>query len=201
MIGIIDYKSGGNIHAYKNIFKYLNFPFIQADKPELLKECNKIILPGVGSFDVAIKSLKNSGFFDYLKFEFPTLEDKKLMGVCVGLQVLCESSDEGDESGIEIFKTHVRKFDSSKCKIVPHMGWNSVEYSNDPIFNGIKFDEGFYFLHSYRLDEDFKDAIAFSSYNSKFACSARKKNFIGFQFHPEKSHDNGMKLIKNFIEE
>ena len=64
MIGIIDYKSGGNIHAYKNIFKYLNLPFIQADKPELLKECNKIILPGVGSFDIAIKSLKNTGFFE-----------------------------------------------------------------------------------------------------------------------------------------
>ena len=81
------------------------------------------------------------------------------------------------------------------------MGWNSLDPSDDLIFKGINFDEGFYFLHSYRMDADFKYATAYSSYHLNFACSARKDNFIGFQFHPEKSHNNGIKLIKNFIEQ
>jgi imidazole glycerol-phosphate synthase subunit HisH len=201
MIGIIDYKSGGNIHAFKNAFRILNLPYITADQPELLEDCNKIILPGVGSFDRAVKSLKNTGFYDYMQSTLVQCSDKKLLGVCVGLQVLCQGSEEGREDGLGIFDTFVRKFDPMECAIIPHMGWNSVSTIDDPIFNGIDLDHGFYFLHSYRLDSDFDGAIAHTVYKSSFTCAARSANCVGLQFHPEKSHNNGLQLIKNFLEE
>tara|TARA_B110000977_G_C11014463_1_gene468914 strand:- start:292 stop:900 length:609 start_codon:yes stop_codon:yes gene_type:complete len=202
MIGIIDYKFGGNIHAFENVFRLLNVPYICADRPELLEDCNKIILPGVGSFDGAIKSLRNSGFYDYLQSTFSISSEKKLLGVCVGLQVLCQGSDEGRLEGLSIFDTFVHKFDASECDIIPHMGWNSVRVdNNDPIFNGINLEQGFYFLHSYRLDSSLKIGIAQTIYKSSFTCAARTSNCVGVQFHPEKSHSNGLRLIKNFLEE
>jgi glutamine amidotransferase len=166
-----------------------------------LEDCNKIILPGVGSFDGAIKSLQNSGFYDYLHSTFSANSEKKLLGICVGLQVLCHGSDEGKLDGLGIFDTFVRRFDSSECDIIPHMGWNSVEADNDPIFNGINLGQGFYFLHSYRLDSNLKIGIAQTTYKSSFTCAARASNCVGVQFHPEKSHGNGLRLIKNFLEE
>jgi len=201
MIGIIDYKSGGNIHAYKNIFRLLNVPYILADQPDLLEDCNKIILPGVGSFDSAVKSLKNSGFYDYIQGTLTSNLEKQLLGVCVGLQVLCNGSEEGRETGLGIFNTTIRKFDRSICKIIPHTGWNSITIKNDPVFRDVDLDYGFYFLHGYRMDAGFEDAIAHAEYNSTFACAARTANFLGLQFHPEKSHSNGMQIIKNFLEE
>jgi glutamine amidotransferase len=201
MIGIINYKSGGNIHAFKNVFRILDVPYVTADKPEILEDCNKIILPGVGSFDRAIKSLKNTGFYDYIHSVLSSHPNKKLLGVCVGLQVLCQGSEEGREDGLGIFDTFVRRFDSKECEIIPHMGWNSINANDDPIFNGIDLDHGFYFLHGYRLDSGFDGAIAHTIYKSSFTCAARVSNCIGFQFHPEKSHNNGLRLIKNFLEE
>jgi len=201
MIGIIDYKSGGNIHAFKNVFRLLNVPYVCADRPELLENCNKIILPGVGSFDGAIKSLRNSGFYDYLQSTLAVSSEKKLLGVCVGLQVLCQGSDEGRLDGLGIFDTFVHRFDVSECDIIPHMGWNSVRVDNDPIFNGINLEQGFYFLHSYRLDSNLKIGIAQTIYKSSFTCAARASNCVGVQFHPEKSHRNGLRLIKNFLGE
>jgi glutamine amidotransferase len=201
MIGIIDYESGGNIHAFKNAFRVLNVPYIIADRPDLLENCDKIILPGVGSFDGAIKSLRNAGFYDYIKSTFTLRSEKKLFGVCVGLQVLCQGSEEGRENGLGIFNTFVRKFDSNQCAIIPHMGWNSISTNDDPIFSGVDLARGFYFLHGYKLDSDLDGAIGHASYNSSFTCAARSVSCVGFQFHPEKSHNNGLQLIKNFLEE
>ena len=201
MIGIIDYDSGGNIHAFKNAFRILNVPYVTADKPDLLDSCDKIFLPGVGSFDSAIKSLRKAGFDNYIKSTFAQPSRKKLFGVCVGLQVLCQGSEEGSESGLGIFNTVVRKFDSTKVRIIPHMGWNSISTYNDSIFRGIDLARGFYFLHGYKLDSDFDGAISHAVYGSSFTCAARSESCVGFQFHPEKSHGNGLRLIKNFLEE
>tara|TARA_B110001450_G_scaffold153384_1_gene143106 strand:- start:2178 stop:2783 length:606 start_codon:yes stop_codon:yes gene_type:complete len=201
MIGIIDYKSGGNIHAFKNVFRVLNVPYITADRPDLLESCDKVILPGVGSFDSAIKSLRNSGFYDYIESTFTVDSEKKLLGVCVGLQVLCQGSEEGRENGLGIFNTLVRKFDPKECPIIPHMGWNSVSTNGDNIFDGVDLAHGFYFLHGYRLDSDLDGTIGHAVYNSSFTCAARSASCVGFQFHPEKSHNNGLQLIKNFLEE
>ena len=201
MIGIIKYEAGGNIHAFKSAFRILNLDYIVADKPDLLENCDKIILPGVGSFDAAIRSLKNLGFYDYIKATFTLPSEKKLFGVCVGFQMLCQGSEEGCENGIGIFDTLVRKFDMNKCPIIPHMGWNSISTNNDPIFDGIDLARGFYFLHGYRLDNGIDGAIAHSNYYSDFTAAARSVSCIGVQFHPEKSHGNGLRLIQNFLKD
>lgn len=201
MIGIIDYESGGNIHAYENAFRILNRSYVVADRPDLLNDCDKVFLPGVGSFDSAIRSLRKAGFDSYIKSIFSGPSGKKLFGVCVGLQVLCQGSEEGCENGLGLFDTVVKKFDPAKVKIIPHMGWNSISTHNDTIFNGIDLDRGFYFLHGYKLDADFDGAICHAVYESSFTCGVRSENCVGFQFHPEKSHGNGLRLIKNFLEE
>jgi imidazole glycerol-phosphate synthase subunit HisH len=201
MIGIINYGSGGNIHAFKNVLRDLNLAYIIADNPDLLETCDKIILPGVGSFDGAIKSLKNAGFFDYIKSTFTLPSEKKLFGVCVGLQVLCQGSEEGRENGLGVFDTFVRKFDVNQCAIIPHMGWNSIIIDDDPLFDGVDLARGFYFLHGYKLDSEIGGSIAHANYHSNFTCAARSVSCVGVQFHPEKSHKNGLQLIQNFLEE
>ena len=200
MIGIIDYGSG-NIQAIRNIYKRLKIETFIVKGPQDVSLATKLILPGVGAFDEAIGKLDQSGLRNAL--DEAVLQNKvPVMGICVGMQIMADSSEEGTLKGLGWISGSVKCFDINQMNIVPklpHMGWNDISVSDHPIFNGIDINVGFYFLHSYffRADKK-KDVIATSFYQNEFDCAINNENIFGFQFHPEKSHSNGIKLFKNF---
>lgn len=203
MIAIVDYGSG-NIQAIQNIFTKLKVESFFANTPEDLEKADKIILPGVGAFDEAMTQLEKSGMKASLN-HFAIVEKKPILGICVGLQVMAKSSEEGILPGLGWFDATVKKFDESKISIkpkLPHMGWNEIEPTGShPLLKDIDFDKGFYFIHSYYFDaHNSNDVLINSHYGIKFCCAVRKDNLFGFQFHPEKSHSNGINLFKNFAE-
>lgn len=201
MIAIINYGSG-NIAAIANIYKELNIEYIIADKPEQLLAADKLILPGVGKFDNTMSCLEGSG----LKIQLDDLVLKKkipVLGICVGMQIMAESSDEGVLPGLGWISGDVKKFDISKITtkpFIPHMGWNSISSPiNHPILEGIDFETGFYFIHSYYFKtKNAENILTTTEYGENFSSAIFKDNIFGAQFHPEKSHGNGIKLLKNF---
>ena len=202
MIGILDYGLG-NIRAFSNIYKALDIPFIIVNEKKELDKTSKLILPGVGAFDDAMKKFKNSGLKN--KVESMVLENQvPILGVCVGLQMLGNSSDEGKEKGLGWIDAEVKIFDYRKIEFstkLPHMGWNSININdkNNPLFSEIDDGDRFYFLHSYYFKCNKKENIlAECTYGSTFTCATRSNNIFGVQFHPEKSHVNGEKLLYNF---
>ena len=203
MIGIINYGSG-NIQAIATIYKNLNIRHLLINKPENLEKADKLILPGVGSFDATMKQLIDSGLKDKLN---ELVIDKKVpvLGICVGLQVMGYGSDEGSLPGLGWIPGQVRKFDETKIKLkpkLPHMGWNVInDIRKHSLFNGIDNDFGFYFVHSFYFDcEKEKNVLSSSNYGIEFSSSIYQDNIFGTQFHPEKSHGNGVQLLKNFAE-
>lgn len=203
MIAIIDYGSG-NIQAIKNIYENLRIDCKFVSRPDQLNGVDKIILPGVGAFDEAMSQLTKSGLRVVL--DSMVLEQKvPVLGVCVGMQIMAASSDEGKRDGLGWLDAKVKLFDQKiidhKPKL-PHMGWNDIQPRNEhPIFSSIDFEKGYYFLHSYYFEcQDEKDILATTYYGNSFHCAVNKENIFGFQFHPEKSHSNGMHLFKNFAE-
>lgn len=203
MIAIIDYGSG-NIQAIKNIYKRLNIECEFVSKPDGLKNADKIILPGVGAFDESMRQLSESGMQTALD-EYVIAKKIPVLGVCVGMQIMASRSDEGELSGLGWFNANVRRFDPNVIKHkpkIPHMGWNSVyPVREHSVFNNVDQDTGFYFLHSYYFEsQDDSDVLAQTHYGDKFSCAVNKENIFGFQFHPEKSHQNGINLFKNFAE-
>lgn len=203
MIAIIDYGVG-NIKAFANIYKNLDIPFVIAKTVNDLENISKLILPGVGSFDHAMKSLIDSGIRERLN-ELVLEEKIPVLGICVGLQMLAKSSDEGSMSGLGWIDGHVKKFDStrlSKNTPLPHMGWNSIHIEKEsPLLKGLEQESRFYFLHSYFIQcEDMENVMATANYGEDFACVIQNGNIYGIQPHPEKSHQNGITLLKNFGE-
>lgn len=203
MIGIIDYGSG-NIHAIATIYKNLNIEYQVLRNPKDLRKANKLILPGVGAFDATMQQLIDSG----LKEELNKLVlDKKvpILGICVGLQVMGFGSEEGKLPGLGWIPGKVKKFDESKIKIkpkLPHMGWNVIkDLRKHPLFKDIDSDFGFYFVHSFYFEcKNHENILSISNYGSEFTSSIYDNHIIGTQFHPEKSHGNGVQLLKNFSE-
>ena len=198
MIGIIDYGLG-NIKAFYNLYEELNIKLKIIDNyKNINNDINKIILPGVGSFDEAIKKLKEKNLVDPIK-DFSASKENKILGVCVGMQILGKNSQEGNEEGLNLIDGSILKFETD---YLPHMGWNDVQIKKqDQILNNISDGEYFYFLHSYHFKEEHEEnAIGISKYNSKFTSIIKNKNIYGVQFHPEKSHKSGVKLLKNFNE-
>ena len=201
MIGIIDYGSG-NIQAIASIYKSLNIKHQIVNNPKDLNKANKLILQGVGAFDSTMQQLINSG----LKEELNKLVIEKkvpILGICVGLQVMGYGSDEGEMPGLGWIPGIVKKFDKNKIKIkpkIPHMGWNVVnDFRDHSLFDGIDSDFGFYFVHSFYFEcESEKNILSTSIYGEKFTSSIYAEHIIGTQFHPEKSHGNGVQLLKNF---
>lgn len=201
MIIIIDYGLG-NINAFVNIYKKLDLPIKIAKKREDLVDATKIILPGVGAFDHAMSQLNASGMrddLDKLVLEYKT----PVLGICVGMQILANSSEEGKISGLGWVEGSVKKFDESKITHkphLPHMGWNDVKpLKHDTIFNNIAEEPLFYFLHSYYFSANHQSNIlATADYGCEFTCAVRNDNIYGVQFHPEKSHGHGIELLKNF---
>lgn len=202
MIGIIDYGVG-NIKAFANIYKNLNISFKIVKDISEFENITKLILPGVGSFDHAMISLQNSGMRE--KLDELVLEKKiPVIGICVGMQMLAKSSEEGTLNGLGWIDGIVKKFDKSKIKNapLPHMGWNNLKIEKkNKIFDNLEENPRYYFLHSYYFEcENKEDVIATATYGEKFDCMINHKNIYGIQCHPEKSHHNGMQLLKNFGE-
>ena len=203
MISIIDYGLG-NINAFANIFKNLNIEVDISSTPRQLHGVKKIVLPGVGSFDWAMTLLNKSGMREYLD-ELVIEKKIPVIGVCVGMQIMAENSEEGIMEGLGWFRGKVKKFDftkSTNALQVPHMGWNHVKPSkNHPLFKGILAEDFFYFLHSYYVVTEEKSvSIASTNYGLDFTSVTQKENIYGVQFHPEKSHFSGINLLKNFAE-
>lgn len=201
MITIIDYGVG-NIFAFQNVYKRLDIPSKIAKNVDDLKDVERIILPGVGHFDFAMSQLNNSGMRDRLD-ELVIKEKKPVIGICVGMQMMARYSDEGSMDGLGWIDACVKKFDKKMIDFhtkLPHMGWNDVEPEiKHPLFKGLEREAIFYFLHSYYFDcNNKKDSIAKSSYGIDFTCSIQHDNIYGIQFHPEKSHSYGEKLLYNF---
>lgn len=203
MIGIINYGSG-NIQAVANIYKRAGIPYKIVNSKGDFDEVEKLILPGVGSFDATMKVLNTSGLRDIL--DFHVLEKQKpVLGICVGMQILCDASEEGNEAGLGWIKGKVKKFDVSKLTqkpFLPHMGWNTVNsISNSAIFQNIDNVLGFYFVHSFYFEtEKHESIIAQSHYGDLFTSAVNERHIFGVQFHPEKSHSNGIILLTNFAE-
>ena len=201
MIGIISYGLG-NIKAIENVYQKLSHPVNIINSVDDLKGVNKLILPGVGAFDYAMEKFNNSG----LKNEIVKLvsnEHIPILGICVGAQMLCSYSEEGNLPGLNWIDASVKKFkkNSKKTRLqLPHMGWNDVKsVNNSKLFNGMHHEARFYFLHSYYIEcRKSSNVIATSDYPENFTCSINNKNVYGVQFHPEKSHDFGINLLDNF---
>ena len=202
MIGIIDYGLG-NVRAFANVYKNLNLPAIIVKHPRELKNVSKIILPGVGAFDYAMQKLDQSGMRQVLD-EIVLHRHVPVLGICVGMQMLAFSSEEGSLPGLGWIDGEVKKFNSSSSLRqsirVPHMGWNNIKpLKLNGLFQGLGVDARFYFLHSYYFHcHRSEDIIAVTDYVGEFACAVKSENVYGVQFHPEKSHQWGIRLLENF---
>ena len=201
MIALIDYGSG-NVHAIANIYRRLNIPYNITCRPEELRLANKLIMPGVGDFDETMTLLAKMNIKSTL--DELVLEKKiPILGVCVGMQILGENSEEGNLGGFGWIKGTIKKLDETKLPqkpYLPHMGWNSISpVRTSSLFDNINHENGFYFLHSYYFKcKNDEDILATSFYGENFASAVNHENVYGFQFHPEKSHQNGVELFRNF---
>ena len=200
MISIINYGSG-NVHAIANIYQRENIPYEIIDTAEEIQVADKLLLPGVGAFDHNMQQLKDSGLINALNSS--VLEKRvPILGICLGLQVMVDFSEEGSLPGLGWIKGCVKKFDEAKLiqkPKVPHMGWNSVEVKSKPeLFDGVDSRVGFYFIHSYYVSVEEENILTETNYGQPFVSGIYKDNIYGVQFHPEKSHSNGIKLLTNF---
>jgi glutamine amidotransferase len=201
MIHVIDYGLG-NIQAFLNLYKSMGLQAVRASNPEQLEGATKIVLPGVGSFDHAISKLNMSGMRPVL--ESLVLKDRvPILGVCVGMQILAASSEEGSMPGLNFVPGRVISFASKLASLDlprPHMGWNQVvPDTSSALFDGLSIAPRFYFLHSYYFEcADKVNSIATTEYGISFTSAISSSNINGVQFHPEKSHDAGARLLANF---
>ena len=200
MITIIDYGIG-NLGSVLNMLKRIGVEGEVKSDLESIKDASKLILPGVGAFDTAMKKINKSNLTNVLKLK--ALEEKiPIMGICLGMQLLMNLSEEGIEPGLGLIDGEVKKFSFENSSLkVPHMGWNYVHMSkkDDPIIKGLDQSK-FYFVHSYYVKvKDDNNSLLKTNYGIKFDSGVRKDNIFGFQFHPEKSHKFGMKLFENFV--
>lgn len=192
MIAIINYEAG-NLASVSNALKRLEEPHIITDKKHELDQADGIIFPGVGHAEPAMKSLIKNNLDEWI-----TETQKPLLGICLGMQLLYESSEEGDSEGLGIIPGRLRKFDSSNAK-VPHMGWNTFsDVQSHPILHSLSDAQYFYFVHSYFAPiNDY--TIASCNYIQDFSAVVCRDNYLGVQFHPEKSGKAGSLLLQNFL--
>jgi len=194
---IIDYGMG-NLASVQRAFEKLNVDVKISNKEEDLRNAKSLILPGVGAFRDAIKLLNESGLGAIIKDEVS--KGKYIIGICLGMQLLYEKGFEyGDYDGLGLIKGNIQLLDV-KLKI-PHMGWNNLKFNKeDPILKYIKQDEYVYFVHSYYAESDNSELVAYSEYEKKIPAIVKKDNVYGIQFHPEKSGETGLNILKAYKE-
>ncbi len=202
-IGIVDYNMG-NLSSVKNAFLKFNIEAKVEKDPEKLKDFDKLVLPGVGAFGDAMEHLKQRGLNIAVK-EFAK-SGKPLLGICLGMQLLFEKSEEfGEHKGLGLVPGKIKYFDKKRFETrlkIPHMGWNKLfVQKNSPILKDLKESFYLYFVHSYHAVCADEFAIGKTFYGYEFVSAVQKDNVFGFQPHPEKSHKNGLKIIENFIKE
>lgn len=199
MIKIIDYGLG-NIRAILNVYKTLNVPAALAKTPDELRDATQLILPGVGAFDDAMELLDRSGMRSTLD-ELVLERNVPVLGICVGMQMLVDASDEGRRAGLGWIPGRVHAFATLRQPdlMVPHLGWNDVRVPRpNPLLAGLDTDARFYFLHSYYVTVDQPEHVAAEcQYGVDFACAINAGHIYGAQFHPEKSHSFGARLLSN----
>jgi len=199
MLGVIDYGYG-NVGSVLNMFSKVGVWAEIVDSPEKIKQMKAIILPGVGAFDTGVKELKERGFWDAIKYHVE-VDKKNILGVCLGMQLLFEGSEEGELPGFGWLPGKVERFDASVVPRIPHIGWQPLQIQplGESLFEDIQNPE-YYFVHAYHAprDLDVKHVAAYCHYGYSFPASVKNNNVLGMQFHPEKSLGAGMSLLKNF---
>jgi imidazole glycerol-phosphate synthase subunit HisH len=190
MTAIIQYNAG-NIRSVANALERLGQPYIVTDNARDIKRATRVILPGVGEAASAMQHLRAKGLDKLL----PQLE-QPVLGICLGMQLMCRYSEEGDTTGMNIFDTPVRRFPPGER--VPHMGWNSLQQLQSELFQGIPAEADVYFVHSYYAARC-SNTVALSNYIISFSAALQHNNFYGVQFHPEKSAKTGQKILQNFL--
>ncbi len=193
MIAIIDYNSG-NLRSVKNALDRLGEKYILTADPQQIKSADHVILPGVGAAEFAMKSLNDKGLVPVIK----SLR-QPVLGICIGMQIMCKDSEEGNVKCMDIFDTHILKFPQDSDAKVPHMGWNSIMNLDGKLFKDIPTSSYMYFIHSY-YPELCSDTVATCRHGKvMFSAALKYENFYGTQFHPEKSGSIGELLLKNFL--
>jgi glutamine amidotransferase len=191
MIAIIEYNAGNSRSVY-NALKRFNCEAVITSDKKVIENAEKVIFPGVGEARSAMQFLRETGLDQTIK------ELKQpVLGICLGLQLLCSYSEENDTECLGIFQNRVNAFPSQEP--VPHMGWNNFNQLEGALFEGIETEDDVYFVHSYYADLS-KDSVAVSEYMIRFSAALQKDNFYATQFHPEKSGEVGAKILQNFIE-
>lgn len=199
MLVIIDYGMG-NLRSVEKAFKRINAnPIISSDK-EVIEKATKLVLPGVGFFKAGMDRLKEMELIDLLNRKV-IAEKTPILGICLGMQLFTSWSEEGDANGLNWIPAKTINFKLEKYK-VPHMGWNTlVKQQRSQLFNEMELDDTFYFVHSYYVQcDDVKNVLCTTEYEIDFHSCIIHENIIGVQFHPEKSHKVGLKLLANFVE-
>ena len=192
MIAIVDYKMG-NLRSVENALRRLGAEFVVTADAEVIKRADRVLLPGVGNAAEAMDNLRRAGLVEVIR----SLR-RPVLGICVGMQVMCRHSEEGDVDCLGIFDSHVKRFEPSQQVKVPHMGWNRIGNLESKLFKGIDGGEYVYFVHSY-YPELCPDTIATTVHGKMFSSALKYENFYGTQFHPEKSGDVGERIIANFL--
>lgn len=192
MIAIVKYNAG-NVRSVQNALKRLGVEGVVTDSADLLRKADKVIFPGVGEASSAMRYLKERGLDEVLK----NLE-QPFLGICLGLQLMCKHSEEGDTDCLGIFSENVKRFPNGEEK-VPHMGWNNCSELKGPLFKDINSNDDLYFVHSYYAELG-SQTVAQCDYVAPFSAALQKDNFYAVQFHPEKSAEVGQNIIKNFLE-
>lgn len=192
MIAIVDYKMG-NLRSVENALKRLGAEYVVTADAAIIRSADRVLLPGVGNAAEAMENLREASLVDVIK-----QLRRPVLGICVGMQIMCRHSEEGDAECIGLFDARVKRFQATPDLKVPHMGWNKIGNLETRLFKNISGGEYVYFVHSY-YPELCPDTIATSVHGEMFSAALKYENFYGTQFHPEKSGDVGERIIDNFL--
>lgn len=201
MIGIVDYGMG-NVRSLFNAFEYVGSDAFISGDPHELRKAERLLLPGVGAFGDAIEVIRARGLDQMLEEEV-LVHGKPMLGICLGMQLLAKNSAEhGEHQGLGWLDASVIRFTLPAELKVPHIGWNDLQLQQDhPLFKGLGESPNFYYVHSYHMQcLNANDVLACSDYGITFTAAVHKGNFVATQFHPEKSQDNGLRVLENFLE-
>lgn len=190
-VAIVKYNAG-NVESVRNALRRLGIEGIVTDDAEMLRRAGHVIFPGVGEASSAMKYLRARGLDDVIRSL-----TRPVLGICLGMQLLCSHSEENDTECLGVFPNSVRRFNDTAMK-VPHIGWNTIKDLKSSIFDGVAKNSFAYFVHGYYVDPS-ADAAAFCEYDVRFAAAIQRDNFFAVQFHPEKSGNIGSRILENFL--